>query len=95
MNYPTCGDITLSGGEIEATMGGDGLYDVGPGEYSAFPGIFTGKVGTVTVSVNVTNARGDVTKIYSADAAASAPRRVQEDIPTLPSLDGPEPEKAQ
>lgn len=95
VNYPTCGNITLSGGEIEATMGSDALYDVGPGEYSAFPGIFTGKVGTVTVSVNVTNARGDVTKIYSADAAASAPRRVQEEIPTLPSLDGPEPEKAQ
>ena len=95
VNYPTCGNITLSGGEIEATMGSDGLYDVGPGEYSAFPGIFTGKVGTVTVSVNVTNARGDVTKIYSADAVASAPRRVQEEIPTLPSLDGPEPEKAQ
>lgn len=63
---PTCGNITISGGTITATKGAGGVWDVGPGDYSSYPGILNGTVnGTISVTVTVKDKNGNNANIYA------------------------------
>lgn len=64
-NTSVCGDITISDGTVVAMRGSYSLYDIGPGEYSSNPGVFTGKVGTISVSVEVKDSWGNDAIIYA------------------------------
>ena len=82
VNTSTCGDITISGGEVVATKGGSGMYDVGPGELASNPGIWTGAVGTVNVTVAIKDLNGNDATIYTP-APAAAPRRAKSGVSKL------------
>ena len=84
-NTPVCGDITISGGTVVATKGNYALYDVGPGEYAAGPGTWTGAVGTVNVTVAIKDMNGNDATIYTPEATSAPARRANVGNIPLPS----------
>lgn len=64
---PICGNITISGGTITATKGAGGVWDVGTGVHSSYPGSYDGFVnGTISVTVTVKDENGNDASIYAA-----------------------------
>jgi uncharacterized protein YuzE len=66
-SIPTCGNITISGGTITATKGAGGVWDIGKGVASSYPGSYDGFVnGTISVTVTVKDKNGNDASIYAA-----------------------------